>query len=347
MLPAVRSAVKSLVHMLLLPLVAATAFAPTVRPVTARSPALRSGAAVSMKVASWYDNGKRLVPEPPVEGEAIAVYNALPAVEVQLSSGERNKPPEFKNIVDVVGTSGTSILLGMPGAFTPACTGTHLPGFYESAEKFAEAGVQAIVVSTSNDRFVNAAWQQDMSTGEGNELIKLVSDADGTLTEKLGFYEYLGREYGMRSKRFALVLKDGEVTHIAVDEGTETVKKTSAAAVLKIVTGKAPASDDDDDADNGAVAVGALALAGVHSFLRSDTYRRLRGNLKRIGFKAPSNLPPKSHHLGGLKATRFIKQCRQVPTQFKMANMSSETKTKADIAAEKTKPIAAPSHEQM
>ena len=266
MLPAVRSAVKSLVHMLLLPLVAATAFAPTVRPVTARSPALRSGAAVSMKVASWYDNGKRLVPEPPVEGEAIAVYNALPAVEVQLSSGERNKPPEFKNIVDVVGTSGTSILLGMPGAFTPACTGTHLPGFYESAEKFAEAGVQAIVVSTSNDRFVNAAWQQDMSTGEGNELIKLVSDADGTLTEKLGFYEYLGREYGMRSKRFALVLKDGEVTHIAVDEGTETVKKTSAAAVLKIVTGKAPASDDDDDADNGAVAVGALALAAAAVF---------------------------------------------------------------------------------
>ena len=139
---------------------------------------------------------------------------------------------ETKPILSVLGT-GTSILLGMPGAYTPTCTDIHLPGFYQAYSDFRRLGVSKIALITTNDRFVNAEWQKSMEqcqgVPEGESPIVMLSDARGDLAEALGLIGYLGRALGVRSKRFALVLQDGVVKYKAVDEGSDKASRRATA----------------------------------------------------------------------------------------------------------------------
>ena len=150
------------------------------------------------------------------EKKTIKVGTALPDVEVRVVV---DAAASFVNITDLVG-HGTSVLIGMPGAFTPSCTNIHLPGFYASMEAFAKLNVTKIGVCTANDRFVNSAWETSCNfTNPDSDFIQVMSDPRGDLAESLGLIAYLGKELGVRSKRFALLLEDGVVQHVAVDEG--------------------------------------------------------------------------------------------------------------------------------
>lgn len=208
-------------------------------------------------------------------GAQIKVGDLMPNIAVQLPSSERNVEAELKNVNELLGTSGTSILLGMPGAFTPSCTNVHLPGFIAKAEDFAEAGVQTIGVCTSNDRFVNSAWETASPEAEAalaSGSVKVMSDPQGKLLEALGFFEYLGAEYGVRSKRFALVVKDGAISHVAVDEGTKEVAKTSAESILRVVTGQPSLAEEAAAAEKQqTTAVGALAVAAAAAYVFSTS----------------------------------------------------------------------------
>ena len=106
-------------------------------------------------------------------------------------------------------------------------------GYYKAAGEFAKRGIDKVAVVTMNDRFVNARWQADMEECVGIAgNVNLLSDPRGDLAEGLGLIAYLGRDLGVRAKRFALVVDDGSISHVAVDEGSDNLENTSAEAIL-------------------------------------------------------------------------------------------------------------------
>ena len=119
------------------------------------------------------------------------------------------------------------VLFAVPGAFTPACNDTHLPGFVVHFDSIRAQGVDTIACMAVNDVFVMDAWGK-----AGNaENIQMLSDGNGDYTAALGL-ELDARVWGLgvRSKRFAMVVNDGEIELLNIDEAA--VENTSAEVVL-------------------------------------------------------------------------------------------------------------------
>jgi glutaredoxin/glutathione-dependent peroxiredoxin len=145
---------------------------------------------------------------------------------------------------------------GMPGAFTPTCTGQHLPGYVKNAGQLNKVGIDTIGVITTNDRYVNEQWGSQLGALASSDLLVL-SDGDGDFVKSLGLADDMGFGVGVRSKRFVLVLQDGKVENIVVDEGLNDCSVTSAEAILKLLT--PPAVVQEDSSEGAAFTV----LAGV------------------------------------------------------------------------------------
>jgi peroxiredoxin len=109
------------------------------------------------------------------------------------------------------------VMFAVPGAFTPTCSARHLPGFIDNADAIRAKGVDEIVCMAVNDPFVMKAWGEKHGAGE---KVTMLPDGNGELTGRLGL-EMDGTGYGLgkRSRRFALVVDDGTVTKVAVEEG--------------------------------------------------------------------------------------------------------------------------------
>ena len=107
-------------------------------------------------------------------------------------------------------------LFAVPGAFTPTCSAKHLPGFKAQAQALKAKGVDAIACVSVNDVFVMKAWGKDQ--GVTNEVMML-ADGNGDFTKAVGL-EMDGKNYGMgtRSQRYSLVVKDGVVEQVNVEE---------------------------------------------------------------------------------------------------------------------------------
>ncbi|HWE47499.1 MAG TPA: peroxiredoxin [Caulobacteraceae bacterium] len=108
-------------------------------------------------------------------------------------------------------------LFALPGAFTPTCSAKHLPGFKDKAGELKAKGVDTIACLSVNDAFVMGAWAKDQGVGDA---ILMLADGNGDFTKKLGL-ELDGSKFGMglRSKRYAMVVDDGVVKSLNVDEG--------------------------------------------------------------------------------------------------------------------------------
>lgn len=110
----------------------------------------------------------------------------------------------------------TVALFAVPGAFTPTCSAKHLPSFVNNAEALKAKGVDTIACLAVNDPFVMKAWADRNEVGE---TVFMLPDGNATLTKALGL-EMDGSGYGLgtRSQRFALIAKDGVVTHLGVEK---------------------------------------------------------------------------------------------------------------------------------
>ena len=123
----------------------------------------------------------------------------------------------------------TVVLFSVPGAFTPTCSAKHLPGFVQKAEDLKAKGVDDIVCLAVNDPFVMRAWGEK-SGAPGK--VTMLPDGNATLTQALGLtMDGTGYGLGLRGQRFALVAKDGKVTHLAVEKPGQ-FEVSSAEAVL-------------------------------------------------------------------------------------------------------------------
>lgn len=122
------------------------------------------------------------------------------------------------------------VLFGVPGAFTPTCSAQHVPGFLENAAAIKAKGVDAIACVSVNDAFVMGAWAKDQGTGEA---IEMLGDGSGELTRKMGIELDLSeRGLGVRSRRFSMILDDGVVQSLNLEEGG-ALEVSGADGILK------------------------------------------------------------------------------------------------------------------
>jgi peroxiredoxin/glutaredoxin len=133
----------------------------------------------------------------------------------------------------------TIVLFGLPGAFTPTCSSAHVPRYVELQDAFKAQGVDEIVCVSVNDAFVMESWQKD----QGAESITFWPDGNGTFTEALGLLvDKSAIGFGKRSWRYAVVIKDGVISHTFVepDKPGDPYEVSDADTVLKALGGKAP-----------------------------------------------------------------------------------------------------------
>ncbi|MCI4644260.1 MAG: peroxiredoxin [Hyphomonadaceae bacterium] len=136
--------------------------------------------------------------------------------------------PEPRSTGDVF-AGKTIALFAVPGAFTPTCSAKHLPGFVEQADAFAAKGVDEIVCTSVNDVFVMGAWGQSAGAGE---KVRMLADGNGAFATALGLeMDASGFGMGQRSKRYSMLVKDGVVTELNVEDGGE-FKVSSADYML-------------------------------------------------------------------------------------------------------------------
>ena len=122
------------------------------------------------------------------------------------------------------------VLFAVPGAYTPTCTAQHLPGFQSKADALKAKGVDTIVCMAVNDPFVMKAWGE--SVGLRGEVL-LFPDGNAELTKALGLdLDGSGVGLGLRSQRFAMIVDDGTVSFLAVEDGTG-LEVSSAERVLE------------------------------------------------------------------------------------------------------------------
>ena len=110
-------------------------------------------------------------------------------------------------------------LLAVPGAFTPTCSAKHLPGFKEKAADLRGKGIDAIACVSVNDVFVMKAWGEDQAVGED---IIMLADGNGAFTKDIGL-DMDASKFGMgpRSQRYSMIVNDGVVEKLNVEEGGE------------------------------------------------------------------------------------------------------------------------------
>ena len=108
------------------------------------------------------------------------------------------------------------VLFAVPGAFTPTCSSTHLPGYEMEYNKLKELGMDEVYCLSVNDTFVMNSW---MSAQEVKN-VKPVPDGSGEFTRRLGFLvDKSNVGYGMRSWRYSMIINDGVVEVMFVEPG--------------------------------------------------------------------------------------------------------------------------------
>ena len=154
----------------------------------------------------------------------IKVGETLPEVTFRTPTSDGPKPLTTSEAF----AGKTVALFAVPGAFTPTCSAKHLPSYLDKAKELEEKGVDAIVCTSVNDAFVMGAWGKDQKTGD---KILLLSDGNGEFAKALGL-EMDGSKFGMgsRSKRYSMLVKDGVVQKLNVEDPGEY--KISSAEYL-------------------------------------------------------------------------------------------------------------------
>ncbi len=123
------------------------------------------------------------------------------------------------------------VLVAVPGAFTPTCTLNHLPGYINDANAIKAKGVDSIAVTAVNDVFVMNAWAK-ASGGEGK--VEFLSDGNADFAKAIGLsFDGSGAGLGVRSKRYAMLVEDGIVKVLNVEDVPSKAETSASEAMLK------------------------------------------------------------------------------------------------------------------
>lgn len=156
----------------------------------------------------------------------ISVGDHLPEATFRVMTADGPAP---RTTAEIFGGKKV-VLFAVPGAFTPTCHRNHLPGFVEKAAAIHEKGIDTIAVVSVNDVFVMDAWAK--ATGAG-EKITFLADGNGDFAKAIDLVlDASAGGLGIRSKRYSMVVDNGVVKHLAIEEAPGKAEKSGAAALL-------------------------------------------------------------------------------------------------------------------
>jgi peroxiredoxin len=137
-----------------------------------------------------------------------------------------------KNITTAEVFAGKKVVLfAVPGAFTPTCSNNHLPGYLENHDAILAKGVDTIAVVAVNDQFVMRAWAR--FTGAEGKILFL-ADGSGHFVKSIGLdMDLSAGGLGLRSKRFSMIVEDGKVTALNVEDAPGQAVISGAAKILE------------------------------------------------------------------------------------------------------------------
>ncbi|KAG5421912.1 hypothetical protein I9W82_001005 [Candida metapsilosis] len=154
-----------------------------------------------------------------------AVGDSIPSTNVFEGS-----PGNDVNLAKETG-SGKSLLVGVPGAFSPGCTQKHIPGYLNNASEFKNKGIDNIFVLAVNDPFVTKAWGEGLSKNDNQ--IRFLADSTGDFTRGLDLLFDASKVFGNeRSKRYALLVEDGKIKQTFIEPDNTSVDVSDATKVL-------------------------------------------------------------------------------------------------------------------
>ena len=157
---------------------------------------------------------------------AIEVGQSLPHAELH-----EGNPGNKLDPAELFGT-GRHIIFAVPGAFTPGCSKTHLPGYVADFDKLKGKGIDSIACVAVNDAFVMDAWGEAHGA---NGKIRMLADPAGAYTKALGLDVDAAVLGGLRSKRYAMVVDNGKVTHLQVEPDGFGLSCSLAPAIADVI----------------------------------------------------------------------------------------------------------------
>jgi peroxiredoxin len=157
---------------------------------------------------------------------AIKVGDHVPNATFTVMTAEGPKP----RTSDEVFNGKKVVLFAVPGAFTPTCHKNHMPGFVKNADAIKAKGIATIAVTGVNDVFVMDAWKK----ASGGDAIEFLADGSASFAKALGLTADLTeRGLGVRSQRYAMVVDNGVIKTLNVEDAPGKAEVSSADNLLK------------------------------------------------------------------------------------------------------------------
>ena len=158
----------------------------------------------------------------------IKVGDRLPNTTFRVMTAEGPKP----KTTDEVFKGRKIVLFAVPGAFTPTCHRNHLPGFINNADTIKAKGVDGIAVTAVNDVFVMDAWRRE-SDAQG-KIDFFLADGNADFSKAVGLnVDDSDKGRGIRSSRYSMIVEDGVVTSLNIEDGPGKAEISGAENLMK------------------------------------------------------------------------------------------------------------------
>lgn len=156
----------------------------------------------------------------------IAVNDKVPSVRVKYIQNNDVQEINFSEYTN----NKKVIVFGVPGAFTPTCSNSHLPSFAESVDAFKAKGVDEVICLSVNDVFVLKAWAQHHKV---EHKINFIADGNAELTEKMGLVlDATPFGMGIRSQRYSMYIDSGVVRVLNVEPSAGACTVSAGTALI-------------------------------------------------------------------------------------------------------------------
>ena len=157
----------------------------------------------------------------------IKVGDKVPAAKLQI----KTKDGVQTKTTDELFGGKKVVLFALPGAFTPTCSAKHLPGFVNNFQAIKAKGVDAIACLSVNDAFVMDAWGKDQNV---EDKVMMLADGNADFTKAIDLaFDASGNGLGIRSRRYAMLVDDGVVKMLNIEEAPGKVEVSGGGALLK------------------------------------------------------------------------------------------------------------------
>jgi peroxiredoxin len=157
----------------------------------------------------------------------IKVGDRLPNTTFRVMTPDGPKP----KTTDEVFKGKKVVLFAVPGAFTPTCSKNHLPGFVKNAEAIKAKGINSIAVTSVNDPFVQDAWKKQ---SDPDNKIEFLADGSADFAKALGLeLDASANGLGIRSKRYSMLVEDGVVKSLNIEDAPGKADISGADNLLK------------------------------------------------------------------------------------------------------------------